>query len=301
MPGMTNNKNMEQQYDLTIVIVNYKVRDLVRRLLFSIETYVHGISYEVFLVDNASNDGIIEMATQEFPEVQVIANTENLGFAKANNQAIKRSKGRHILLLNPDTELIENTPESLVRFADEHPNAGVVGCKILNPDRTVQKSVLQFPTPLSQALIMLKLHHVLPKVGAIQRYFYDAFDGTKTQVVAQVMGSAFLMTRKALDRFPGLDERYFIWFEEVDYCKTVDDAGMEVWYVAETALVHHGGQSFAQVLAPKKQRFFNTSLAQYMEKHFGRGAWLLIKTLDPFSMALAWGVGVLGLRRKKYA
>lgn len=292
---------MNQEYDLTIIIVNYKVPELVRRLLLSVETYVHGISYEVFLVDNASNDGVIEMVKQEFPEVQVIANTENLGFAKANNQAIKRAKGRHVLLLNPDTELIENMPAALVRFADEHPNAGVVGCKILNPDRTVQKSVLRFPTPLSQALIMLKLHHAFPKVGAVQRYFNDAFDGAKTQVVEQVMGSAFLMTRKALDRFSGLDERYFIWFEEVDYCKTVHDAGMEVWYVAETALVHHGGQSFAQVFAPKKQRFFNTSLAQYMEKHFGRGAWLLIKILDPLSMALAWGVGLLGLRRKKYA
>ncbi len=292
---------MDHQYDLTIVIVNYKVCDLVRRLLLSVETYVHGISYEVFLVDNASNDGVIEMAKQEFPEVQVIANTENLGFAKANNQAIKRAKGRHLLLLNPDTELIENMPAALVRFADEHSNAGVVGCKILNPDRTVQKSVLRFPMPLSQALIMLKLHHALPTVGVVQRYFNDAFDGAKTQVVEQVMGSAFLMTRKALDRFSGLDERYFIWFEEVDYCKTVHDAGMEVWYIANTSLVHHGGQSFAQVFAPKKQRFFNTSLAQYMEKHFGRGAWLLIKILDPLSMALAWGVGLLGLRRKKYA
>lgn len=292
---------MEQKFDVSIVIVNYKVRELVRRLLISIFTYTKEVSYEVFVVDNASNDGTADMLKHEFPEVHFIVNNQNLGFAKANNQAIKQASGRHVLLLNPDTELIEDTVSTLVLFADSHADAGVIGSHILNPDRTTQKSVLAFPTPCSQALIMLKLHHVFPKVTCLKNYFRDSFDSAETQQVDQVMGSAFLMTRRALEKFAGLDELYFIWFEEVDYCKVVKDAGLQVWYVANTVLIHHGGQSFAQVFAPKKQAFFNESLAKYMKKHFGIAAWLLIQCLRPFSMALAWGVGILGMKRKKYA
>ncbi|TAL19688.1 glycosyltransferase family 2 protein [Patescibacteria group bacterium] len=287
--------------DLTIVIVNYKTKELVRRLLASIFARVKGVTFEVYLVDNASADGAVEMAAREFLQVKVIANEQNFGFAQANNQALRLAAGRHILLLNPDTELIEDTPTALVRFADSHQNAGVVGCKILNSDRSRQKSVLAFPTVCSQAFIMLKLHHLLPWLPCLRRYFQNDFDYSKTAQVDQVMGSVFLITRAALERVGLFDERFFLWFEEVDYCKMVKNAGLEVCYTPETSAVHHGGQSFAQVFAPRRQRQFNDSLTKYFRKHHGVGAWLLLKALQPFSIILALIVGLLGLKRKKYA
>jgi hypothetical protein len=292
---------MPERVDLTIVIVNYRVRELVRRLLASVFTHTQGVSFEVVFVDNASGDGSVGMVAKEFPQAQIIANNQNLGFAKANNQAIRLARGKHVLLLNPDTGLIENAPAVLFRFAEEHPNAGVVGCRILNPDRTLQKSVLAFPTLCSQALIMLKLHHLFPWIPCLRRYFQKDFDCAKSQMVDQVMGSAFLMTRSALERVGAFDERYFLWFEEVDYCKMARDHGLEVWYDAETSVIHHGGQSFAQLLSLRKQRYFNDSLAKYMRKQMGLGAWIVVRMLSPLSYALAWLVGILKIRRKKYA
>jgi hypothetical protein len=292
---------MTRDRDLTIVIVNYKVRDLVRRLLASIYGQVKGVSFEVFLVDNASGDGIAALCAREFPEVRVIQNERNLGFARANDQAIAAARGRHVLLLNPDTELREDAPSAMVAFADAHPDAAVVGCAIRNPDQSIQRSVLAFPTLASQAMILLKLHHLFPRSGALRRYFLPDFEYGKDARVDQVMGAAFLMTRSGLDRLGPLDERFFIWFEEVDWCKRAKDAGFDVWYLSGPSVVHHGAQSFGQVFAPRRQRYYDDSLATYFLKHEGRLAWLLVKALHPLAMALAWCVGLLGMRRKRYA
>lgn len=286
--------------DVSIVIVNYKVKPFVLRLLSSIRAHVR-IPHEVFVVDNASGDGIADALRRDFPEVRVIANADNRGFAAANNQAMRVAGGRHVLLLNPDTELIEDCVTLLVRFADAHPAAGVVGCRVLNPDRTQQHSVLAFPTLASQVPIMLKLHHVFPQLPSVRRYLRRDFDYGNTQQVDQVIGACFLMTRAALDRIGFLDERYFIWFEEVDYCKMTKDDGLDVWYVTETAIIHHGGQSFAQVFAPRRQRYFDHSLAKYMTKHRGAAAGIAVRALHPLALFLAWIVGVLGVKRSTYA
>lgn len=286
--------------DVSIIIVNYKVKPLVLRLLLSIRTYIRS-PHEVFVVDNASGDGIAEDLLRDFPDVRVIANADNKGFAAANNQAIREAKGRHVLLLNPDTELIEDCVTPLVQFADAHPKAGVVGCRVLNPDRSLQPSVLAFPTLGSQVPIMLKLHHLFPTLPAVRRYLRRDFEYKKTQHVDQVIGACFLMTRAALDKIGFLDERYFIWFEEVDYCKMAKDAGLDVWYVTETTIIHHGGQSFAQVFAPHRQRYFDDSLAKYMAKHHGVGAAMVVRALHPLALLIAWVVGILDMKRSTYA
>ncbi len=285
--------------DVSIVIVNYKVKPLVLRLLLSIRTHVR-TPHEVFVVDNASGDGIAEDMKRDFPEIIFIGNSVNRGFAAANNQAMAEAKGRHVLLLNPDTELIEDCVTPLVQFADAHPQAGVVGCRVLNADRTIQSSVLAFPTLASQAFVMLKLHHVFPNLPPLRKYFCRDFAYETTQQADQVIGACFLMTRTALDKIGLLDERYFIWFEEVDYCKMTKDAGLEVWYVAETSIIHHGGQSFVQVFALRRQRFFDDSLAKYMHKHFGVLSWLVIRVLHPVALLLAWAIGMLGMKRSTY-
>lgn len=246
---------------------------------------------EVIVVDNASADDSVVMVKTTFPEVMIIANHENVGFAKANNQGLAVATGRHLLLLNPDTEVLPGALEKSLRFMEEHSEVGVLGCRLLNTDRTLQPSVRAFPTLVTQALILLKLHHLL----ALKNYLALDFDYEKTQSVDQVMGAFFMIRREVYETLGGLDERFYIWFEEVDYCKSVKEVGFQVWYLAEARVVHHGGQSFNQMMSLKKQRIFNRSLLYYFRKHHQSTSWLVLWCLQPVSLFLAW---LAGFRRR---
>lgn len=274
--------------DLSIIIVNWRVRELVRRLLASILTHTSDITFEVFLIDNDSGDGTPEIIHAEFPQVQVIANTQNLGFAKACNQGISQSRGEFVLLLNPDTELFDNALAKLVTWMRSRREVGILGGKLLYPDRRLQPGVRRFPTFASQALIILKLHHLFPKLAPLRSYFARDFDYDREQEVDQVMGALFCIQREVIEKIGLLDEAFFIWFEEVDYCKRAKAAGFKVVYTPAVSVIHHGGQSFAQVFSLKKQQMFNRSLQTYMHKHHGFWPWLGISILSPVSLALAW-------------
>lgn len=283
--------------DLSVITVNWKVKDLVFRSLQSLYEHTSRISFEVFFVDNDSRDGSVELIREKLPQAQIIANQKNLGFAKACNQGITQSTGDFVLLLNPDTEFFDNALGKLVTWMRAHPDVGIAGGKLLNPDRTLQQSVRRFPTFISQALILLKLHHVFPNLKSLRRYFAKDFDYTKEQAVDQVMGSFFCIHRELVKQIGPLDERYFIWFEEVDYCKMAKDAGWKVVYTPELSIIHHGGESFAQVFALKKQRMFNDSLRKYMRKHHGFWAWFGITIVAPTSILLAQLVGMTHKRK----
>lgn len=283
--------------DLSVIIVNYKVKPLLRRCLESVFSQTKGIAFEVFVVDNASGDGAVEMVRRDFPAARVIVNDRNLGFAAANNQALKFATGEFVVLLNPDTEVVADALSAMVAALRQRPNAGIAGPRVGNPDGSTQQSVRRFPTPLSQALLMLKLQHVCPNISAFSRYFAHDFDYAKPAKVDQVIGAVFFIRRSVLERLGPLDERYFIWFEEVDYCRQAVQAGFEVWYVPAATVIHHGGQSFGPVFGTKKQAMFNRSLRQYMAKHHGWAAAALILFLQPASMALAWLAAALQSRR----
>ncbi len=284
--------------DLSIVILNWKVKELLRQCLLSVYRYTEGIEFEVIVVDNDSRDGSAEMVLEEFPQVKLIVNNRNLGFAAGNNVGIREATGEFILLLNPDTELMDNAFEAMVRVMRANPDVAVLGPTLLNGDRSLQPSVRRFPTPLSQALVMLKLHHMLPRLKPLMSYFASGFDYLAPSSVDQVMGAAFMVRREAFEKLGLLDERYFIWFEEVDFCRRVVDAGMDVMYTPEARVIHHGGESFGQVFGPKKQRMFNDSLLKYIRKHYGIGPWLALLILYPLSYALAW---LIYLIRKIFA
>ena len=274
--------------DLSIIIVNWKVKDLLKKCLQSIFEQTKNISFEVFVVDNASSDGSVEMVREKFPQVDLIASSENLGFAKGNNLAIKKSRGRYILLLNPDTEILDNALEKMVRFMDAHLDCGISGCNLLNPDLSLQPSVRAFPNLASQAFILLKIHHLLPHTKTIYKYLVQNFDYEKTQEVEQVMGAFMMIRREVVDKIGLLDENFWIWFEEVDFCKRAKSAGWEILYTPEAKIIHHFGQSFKQAMGVKKQKDFNRSLSYYFKKHETRGEWLAIQILRPLSLFLAW-------------
>lgn len=274
--------------DLSIVIVNWNVRDLLRRCLQSIFDSTTGISFEVFVVDNASGDGSVDMVRSEFPAATVISNERNYGFARANNQAIQKSRGDFVLLLNPDTEMMGSTLGDLVRVARSHPGAGVIGCRFLNPDGTIQPSVRRFPRLIDQLVILLKLHHLFPNATLIRRYLAYDLDPAREQFVEQVSGTFMCLSRAAIRTVGLLDERFFIWYEDVDYCKRTIAAGLKVLYTPLVSITNHGGKSFAQVVALKKQRMMNKSMAQYFRKHHSTAAWLVVQMLRPLSLVITW-------------
>ncbi|MDD5251269.1 MAG: glycosyltransferase family 2 protein [Patescibacteria group bacterium] len=275
--------------DLSIIIVNWNVRDLLDRCLASIFRLTKGIVFEVIVVDNASGDGSVAMIKEKYPLVHVVANRRNLGFAAGNNQGIRTARGKNVILLNPDTEIfIEDALTALVRFMTTHPDVAIVGPRINNPDGTLQPSVKRFPDLLSQALLMLKVQALWPSAPPFKKRLARDFDYDLEQPCDMVMGAAFMIRRKTLETVGLLDENYWIWFEEVDYCKMAAKMGLPTWYTPTATIVHYSGQSFNQVFGPKKQEMFDRAARYYFLKHHGRRPWLVLLALRPFSAAFAW-------------
>ncbi len=276
--------------DLSIVTLNWNVSDLVAELLESIVRETRGISYEIFVVDNASSDDIektVEAFHRAHPDIRLrfIRNGRNLGFAAGNNVALRLASGRHVVLLNPDTRVVDGALQKMVAWINAHHDAGVAGPKLLNADGSVQASVRRFPGLVDQIMILLKVHHLWPKAPPFRKFLARDFDYGKEQDVDQVMGAAFFVRREVFERIGLLDEAFFIWFEEVDFCKRAKDAGWRVVYVPSASVMHHGGASFAKAMTYRKQRYFTNSMRAYFRKH--RGAWTGLLLALPILIGLS--------------
>ncbi len=224
---------------------------------------------EIFVVDNDSGDGTAEMIRTEFPQVKLTASAINLGFAKANNLALKQATGDHILLLNPDTELRADTLQSGIKFCQSHIDCGAVGPKMFYPDGSLQSSVRRWPTVWPILLMLFKLPKIFPHLKSIDNYLAIDFDYDRVQAVDQIMGAFMLMPRIIYDKIGGLDERFFAWFEEVDYCRRIAEAGYKIYYSPDFSIVHHGGKSFAQQAIITNQKVFFISALKYFLKYAG--------------------------------
>lgn len=267
---------MDYKYDVSVIIVSWRVKELLRSCLASVFKQTNNIKIEVIVIDNASDDGTLEMVTQEYPQVHLIVNNNNAGFAKANNQGIRKSNGNYILLLNPDTEITDSAIEKTFEFMKNQKDAGIAGCRIYYPNGSDQKSVRRFPTVGSMSLVLLKLHHVIKFSNVLREYFGEYIDYSKTQAVDQVMGAYFFIRSEVIEKIGLLDEGFYIWFEEVDFCYRASREGWKTYYHSESKIIHHHGQSFKQVLSFNKQRIFNKSLMRYARKHFSTiGYWLI--------------------------
>ncbi|MEK7545756.1 MAG: glycosyltransferase family 2 protein [Patescibacteria group bacterium] len=279
---------MSRPADLSIVTVNWKVADLVGELLGSIASNKEDLALEVYIVDNDSKDHIEDVvakfrARSDVP-VTLIRNDRNLGFAKANNQAIRRCSGRVVALLNPDTRVTKGALKRTLEWMAARPDVGIIGPKLLNHDGSLQESVRKFPGLIDQALILLKLQHVWPSAPPFRTYLAKDLDYGKEQDVDQLMGAALFVRRKVFESVGLLDERFFIWFEDVDFCKRAKAAGWGVVYLPTVQVIHHGGASFAQAMTLRKQRYFTSSMAKYFRKH--RGAWSLAVLALPMLVGL---------------
>lgn len=273
--------------DLSIVIVNWKVRPLLEKCLDSIYEQAGKYNLEIVVIDNDSRDGTTEMVMVQYPEVIMIALPSNNGFARANNLGIKRSSADLVMLLNPDTEITPGFFETIFDYFKKNPEVEILGPQLLNPDKTNQPSVRRSPTLLSQILVLLKLRNIVKdNIIWLSQYLRHDFDYTREQSVEQLMGAALVIRRKVFDKIGILDERFFIWFEEVDFCKRAQDEGVVVKYLPLAKIIHHSGASFAKAEIIKKQLIFNKSLLHYFWKHKPFWHYLILLLLIPINLCL---------------
>jgi N-acetylglucosaminyl-diphospho-decaprenol L-rhamnosyltransferase len=284
--------------DLSIVIVSWNVRDLLRQCLRSVYTGLQTCkpanlqTCQVIVVDNVSTDGSTEMVQVEFPDAHLIVNTKNRGFPAANNQGITLAEGRYTLILNPDTEVISDALATMVAYADAHPDVGVIGPQLLNEDRSVQSSRRRFPTLATALFESTWLQPCAPRRLLARYYFQDQPDDV-TLDVDWVKGAALMARREAIAQAGPMDEEYFMYSEELDWCKRFKDAGWRVVYLPAAQIVHYGGKSSDQAVT-SRHIHFQTSKVRYFHKHHGHFVgellrWFLLGNY-------AWQLGLEGAK-----
>jgi GT2 family glycosyltransferase len=256
--------------DLSVVIVNWNTRDLLADCLRSLYANSPSGGIEIWIVDNASTDGSVEMAQSHFPMVRLIANAENIGFASANNLALRQCSGRYILLLNPDTEIKPGALESLIQFMDQNPRAGGAGPYLLNPDGSLQVSCYPLPTLFREFWRLFYLDKLFP-VGVYQM---GGWDRNQPRQVEVLKGACVILRSHALEQVGLFDEDYFIYTEEVDLCYRFIRAKWPLYWVPQAKVVHFGGQSVEQVPDEMFMLLYSTKII-FFRKHYGYlTAWL---------------------------
>ena len=256
--------------DLSVIVVSWNTRELLRSCLRSVYDTANGLQFEVVVVDNGSSDGSCGMVVAEFPQAILIRNEANRGFAAANNQAILESTGRYVLLLNPDTAVRPGALSTLVRFLDEHPDAGAAGSLLLDPDGGMQPSCSPMPTLSRELWRLLHLDVVWPYAS----YTMRTWSRQIPREVDVVQGACLMLRREALAQAGYLDEDYFIYTEEVDLCHRVQEHGWKVYWVPTAEVVHYGGRSTRQVAGPMFLWLYRSKVLFFRKRRGRLAAWI---------------------------
>ncbi len=270
--------------DISIVIVNYNVRAFLGQCLLSIQKARHNLNLEIFVVDNASVDGSQAMVRRKFPDIMLIDNKENVGFARANNQALRRARGHYVLILNPDTLIQEDTLLVLKAFMDAHEKAGAVGCKLLNPNGSFQiTSRRSLPTPWVAFTRIVGLSGLFPRSRLFARYNMTYLDPDEESEIEVLPGSLFFARRGVIESVGYFDEDYFMYGEDIDLSYRIMRAGWKIFYTPSTKAIHYKGES------TKKGEFsfvsnFYTAMLIFMSKHFRDQYSLLMRLLLRFGI-----------------
>jgi len=224
--------------DLSIIVLNYRTKGLLKECLKGIKLVQPKLDYEIIVVDNASGDGTPVMMRENFPDIRFIASDKNLGYAKGNNLGIKAAYGRYIMIMNPDIVMFHGVLEKLVEFMDNHSDVGVIGPKLLNPDKSLQYSCYRFPdfwTPIYRRTPFGYFRFAKKK---LDDYFMKDFDHASPREVDWLLGGCLLIRRKALEDVGFLDERYFAYFDDVDLCRSMWEKKWKVVYYPLVSVVH---------------------------------------------------------------
>jgi N-acetylglucosaminyl-diphospho-decaprenol L-rhamnosyltransferase len=250
--------------DVSVVIVSYNTRSLLRECLSSV-LRSRGATVEVFVVDNRSTDGSTDMVEREFPSVSLICNPRNVGFAAANNLAIARARGRYVLLLNPDATVGADTIGQLAGYLDRHDDAGVCGPLVRFPDGTFQSCGYDFPTLRAELRESKRIGRI---IGWFSADTSDTSERTAPEHVGWVDGCCLMARLKAIRDVGGLDEQYFMYGEELDLCRMIQANGWRVVAMPTTAVMHHRGKS-TESASGQAMRWLTESRLRYYRKHYG--------------------------------
>ncbi|MFB3904157.1 MAG: glycosyltransferase family 2 protein [Acidobacteriota bacterium] len=282
---------------VSVVIVSWNTQNLLRNCLLTVEKEARLFKdggVEIFVVDNGSTDGTVQMLRKSFPSVTLIANSENAGFAAANNQALARCRGDYVLLLNPDTELKAQALTRMVRFLKSRLYVGAVGPLLINPDGSMQQSCYPRPTLFRE---LWRLLH-LDRLHRLAVYPMTNWTLDRPRQVETVQGACILIKRSVFDEIGFLDQDFFIYTEEIDLCRRIIAAGWRIYWLPVAAVVHHGGQSTRQAAGRMFIELYRSKL-RYFRKHYGRVGGFVYKlilltciiprlVLAPLAWALAY-------------
>ena len=262
---------------VSVVIVNWNTRDLLRGCLRSIADETRA-PHEVIVVDNASTDGSAEMAAEEFPGVTVVANRENKGFAAANNQGLRLARGAHVLLLNPDTVVLDGAIDRMLAWLEARPDVGCAGCQVMEDADTIQRTCFADPGPLNTLISEMGLLRAFPGSALSARPEYGGWDRRSARDVDVVSGMFMLVPRPVLEKVGPLDEDFFIYSEEADWCRRIRDAGWRCAFTPDARIIHldGGGKSTFQMRSPMYVQMQKSKLI-YVRKHYGIPGYALTK------------------------
>ncbi|MFC5446842.1 glycosyltransferase family 2 protein [Paenibacillus aestuarii] len=272
--------------DVSIIIVNYNTRELTLQCLQSVFTSTTSYSYEVILIDNASRDHTLQAVAEQYPQVTRIANEHNVGFSRANNQGMRIANGRYVLLLNSDTVVQIDTLEKMLKFMDEHPAVGASGCKIELPDGSLDKACKRgFPTPSASFYYAFGFSKLFPDTPRFNQYQLGHLDPDQQYPIDCLVGAFMLVRREAIEQVGMLDEEFFMYGEDIDWCYRIKQAGWVNYYYPLTKIIHYKGASSRR--KPFKIIYeFHRAMILFHNKHYRQ------KYTWPINLIVYAGVGL---------
>jgi hypothetical protein len=254
--------------DLSVIIVSYNNKKLLKQTIDSIYDTRQNINFEIIVVDNKSTDGSVELIKQNYNQVKLIENKNNLGFSKANNIGIKQSKGRYILLLNSDTIVTDNCFEKCIKYMKQHPDIGALGCKVVLPDGKLDPACKRsFPTPEVSFYRMTGLSKLFPKSKRFGKYNLTYLDEDEIHEVDCLVGAFMMVKRETIEQVGLLDEDFFMYGEDIDWCYRIKNAGWKIVYYPEAQIIHYKGGS-SDKKNPKLIYEFYRSMYLFYNKHY---------------------------------
>lgn len=281
------------ELDVSIIIVNYNTRQLTLDCLASVYASHTSYQYEIIVIDNASHDGSVEAIRTAYPQVRIIANRDNTGFAVANNQGMKVARGRYILLLNSDTVVQPDTLEIMIGFMDRRPEMGASGCKVILPDGSLDKACKRgFPTPSASFYYAFGLSRLFPDRPKFNQYQLGHLSPDDEYPIDCLVGAFMLVRREVVEQVGGLDETFFMYGEDVDWCYRIKEAGWDIYYYPRTYIVHYKGASARR--KPMKIVYeFHRAMWVFHRKHYAKRYGLLTNTAVWLGISLKFSMSLI--------
>ncbi len=254
--------------DISIVITSYNSGDLVGNCIESIAKNIKQHSCEIVVVDDASVDGSADMVRDKYPQVKLIINDINQGYVRSNNAGMSSAGGRYVMSLNSDTVVLDGSVDKIIRFMDEHPDAGAVGPKLLNSDGSIQLQARRgFPTPVNSLLYFSGLSRLFPKSRLFGGYLLTYLDDKSAAEVDSLCGAAMVVRREVIDKVGLMDESYFMYGDDLDWCYRIKQAGWKVYYLPEAEVIHYGGRGGSRRRSFRNIFEFHRAMAVFYGKH----------------------------------